>query len=220
MRLAVAVAAGISFALVVACGGDDADEGAVTPASQVSAAATPPAATSGATTLTSTSLTPAVSFDVGEGWTVFEDTTAVFEIQRTQGTPGERAWIGVFKASEVRSPDNFSEAQPIPEDVTAWLAANRHLIVESGPTPITLDGIAASQIDVRTELSYEPSLFGLVGRAVDDAFAVGYRDHVRIIESQDVEDGTIIIVAGALNVGFFNDVLSIVEPVIATIDFK
>jgi hypothetical protein len=217
-----AVAAGISFALIVsACGGDDADEGDVTPASQVTAAASPsPAATTGATTLTSSAFTPAVSFDVGEGWAVFEDTPTVFEIQHTEGTPGEQAWIGVFKVSDVRSPDNFSEAQPIPDDIAAWLAANRHLTVESGPTPVTLDGIAASQIDVSTNLGYEPSLFGLAGRPAEEAFVIGYSDDVRFIELQDVEDGTIVIATGALTTGFFNDVLPFIDPVIATIDFE
>lgn len=224
IRFAIAT---VLLATLTACGGDDDDtnNGNPSPSPDETTAVASPAPTEGAPasagTLSSANFSPAVSFDVPAGWEVVEDTPAVMLIKHVEGVPPEeQAWVGVFKVSDVRNPENFGEAQPIPEDITAWLVANRHLIVDSGPTPVTLDGIAGSQIDIRTRLNYEPALFGLAGRPADDNFGMAFLDAARIIELQDVDGGTIIISANADEQAYFADVLPLVEPVIASVDFE
>lgn len=222
------IAAGLTLSLTLvfaACGGDDPDAPDGDEASPTAAAQPTPApataVTSTAGTVTSTTFAPAVSFDVPEGWTAVEDTAAGFVLEHIEGAPpAEQAWIGVFIASDVRNPENFGEAQPIPEDLTAWLAANRHLIVVRGPTPVTLDGAPASQIDVRTDTNFRPALFGLAGRPPEDRIDLNFRDYARFIEMQDVEGGTIVIASGAANQAYFDEVLPLIEPVIASIDFE
>jgi hypothetical protein len=217
--------------LAAACGGgddgDDASDGDASPtAAATSVAAPTAAATTGSsavpTTLTSATFAPSVTLTADSDWTVVEDTPGVYVLEHIKNaTPEQQAYIVVHKITDVRNPDNFGEAQPLPEDLTGWIAANEHLTVTGGPTPVTIGGIEGSQIDVRTDASYEPTLFGLAGFPVEEGFVVGFRDALRIIELQDVDGGTIIVAAGPLfSQAYFDEVLPVIEPVISSIEFE
>ena len=181
---------------LVACGGSDDDGDDPTPTSSSSSPAAsvsatdstgePPLVAPG--TYSSEVFSPAVSVTIpDDGWRMGADVKSAFEIERSIPSEPANGFVAIFNVNQIRSQENFSTPEPVPPDLIAWLTNHRDIILVAGPTAIEIDGIAAQQIDVRTDAGYSVPLF--------DDFGLHFRDAARFI-AVEVNGEAVLIYAG------------------------
>jgi hypothetical protein len=202
--------------LASACGNDgdatSTTEPQATGASPTSAPAERTAAPASARAVTSDTFQPTLTLQLGDGWQTVADLASEFAIEHDADVPGPtQAYVGAFNIGNVRSPDNFGELQPVPDDFIAWLAAHKDIIVTGGPIEVTVGGVSGTQLDVRVDTNYDVPLF--------DDFEFHFRDAARFIEL-DLPGENVVIVGGPFTQAYFEEAMAIAEPVLASVRFE
>jgi hypothetical protein len=210
-----AAACAIALALLAGCGSDDADDdrSAESTPTAPAAAATPDPAALSPGRITAEVFAPKLSLEVtGEGWTLGDDNDEVFAVEHDIARGGSRVgYIAVFTPQELRDPELFARALPLPPSFVDWLATHRDVTVKAGPGELTIGGLPARQIEVATDLAQNVPLF--------DDWGMSFEDRVQVIEVR-VDGEMTLIISGGDNPYFFEEWRTLMDPVIASILFE
>jgi hypothetical protein len=210
----------VVLAIAAGCGGDDDDDADPTAIAPAATATTAPAATSAAGgflpagRVTAQVFQPTVSLEVsGEGWTLADDSGDAFSVEHDslKGGPG-KGYVSVYTPDELRDPADDNIMLPLPSSFVDWLAAHPTVMVQSGPSDVTIGGIAGRQIDVATDVE-EPFVH------LFDDFGMFSRDRIEVTEFS-IDGEMVLVIAGGEDPDFFSDLRQFTDPVIASIQFE
>lgn len=162
---------------------------------------------------------PAVRFTVPAGWSVANIVnTFVGGGEDVAGIPiGNGDGVIVLTApTTVDPPAPGDPGSPLPADLLAWLVADTQLTLASGPTPVTIGGIAGSEIEGSLAATARLDPVDGFYRPVD-WLPLLPRHHFRIAVLQ--VGGQQILVATLANVDTFEVFRPVADGVIGSFEF-
>jgi hypothetical protein len=128
------------------------DQSSVTPAT-TSSASSPPLVQEGGAPLGpgtyTTVFQPKITFTTDASWVSDADTRDFvwFERSGEYGLSGNGG-IGFKRIDKVLDPTRAHKLMPVPKDYVAWIVSLPGVKVLAGPKAVTVDGVAATEIDV------------------------------------------------------------------------
>lgn len=88
---------------------------------------------------------PTITFTTDTSWVSFADVPGFVEFEQ----PDSRGSVSFVRVDKVFDPARDHKLMPVPNDYVAWITTLPGVKVLAGPTPIAVDGIKGSEIDVQ-----------------------------------------------------------------------
>ncbi len=142
---------------------------------------------------------PALSFEVGKGWS---NTANQLPDYIELGQPGEIGFVTFANVKEVYKPGT-TDVVDAPKDLVGWFQEHPYLKT-SKPQPVTLGGVEGEQLDVLVE-DLPEDYYGLCGEGLSDCvdiFNQSSGDQIgtfrevnkrRVLVLEDVKGDTVVI---------------------------
>lgn len=187
--------------------------------------------------------TPALAFEVGEGWATTGEYMGSFELlpqtEASNFDPPQYSSLGVNRIDSVYNPENQGDMpmnptkhedflSPLPDDIITWLQKHPHLKT-SKPESVTVGGLQGTRIDAEvlpikdySDVCDPNKPCILIARANEDngmlLFPAGGKS--RLILLEDVEGETVLVSSNAYPASEFDSIVQKAQKVIDTVEWE